>query len=470
MAFASAGQLDVTSRMAKSKLAIIVSVLAITLSLFHLYTSYFGAFGALKQRSIHLGLVLVMVFLLYPCSKKGHVLTRILDLMFALAGAGVCAYIFFQANQFTLMALDLQPIDIAVGIVGVLLVLEATRRVMGWIMPMIASVFLAYVFLGPYMPDLVAHVGFTPERVAYHMFFTMEGIFGSALGVSAGLVAIFVLFSAFIAKSGAGNFFMDISFALFGRFRGGSAKVAVVSSSLFGSISGSAVANVVGTGNLTIPMMRKAGYPGHFAAAVEAVASTGGQLTPPMLGAAAFLIVEFLGVSFTQVMQAAIVPAALYYLSVFLMVDMQAAKQGLRGLPKDQLPPAGRVLKRGWIFLSPIAVVVYLIGVENTSPMLACFWAIVLTAIIGIFHPDGEIKSFKAFLECLSKGGKGVIEVAAACATAGIIIGVITLTGMGLKLATTLVAIAGGSMLVLLLLTALVCLILGMGCPPRRPI
>ena len=456
---------DKIEHQGKSKTAIVVSALAITLSLFHLYTSYFGALQAMQQRSFHLGLVLAMIFLLYPSSKQGRIIPRLFDFALCLASLGVCGYVYIQADQFVLMALDLQPIDIAVGIVGLVLVLEGTRRAMGWIMPIIAACFLAYAFFGPYMPKLVAHTGFSPERVAYHMFFTMEGVLGSALGVSASLVAIFVIFSAFIGKSGVGNFFMDLSFALFGRFRGGAAKVAVVSSSLFGSLSGSAVANVVATGSLTIPIMKKSGYPSYFAGAVEAVASTGGQIVPPMMGAAAFLIVEFLGIPYTQVMAAAILPAFLYYLGIFLMVDMQAAKQNLHGIPKNDLPNATRVIKKGGVFFAPMVILVYLLAVHNTSPMLACFWAIVVTIAIGIFHPNGEIKSFKAFVACLDKGGQSIIQVAAACGSAGIIIGVITLTGLGLKLATVLVTVAGGNLLLLLLLTAVVCVILGLGVP-----
>lgn len=447
------------------KVGAIVSALALTLALFHLYTSYFGALPAMKQRSLHLGLVLAIIFLVYPTRRSWPVLSRVVDTALALASVGACGYLYVQADQFTLMALDLQPIDVAVGIVGVLLVLEATRRVMGWVMPLIASIFLAYAFLGPYLPRLVAHVGFSPERVAYHMLFTMEGILGPALGVSASLVAAFVIFSAFVQKSGVGTFFTDISFALFGRFRGGAAKVSVVSSSLFGTISGSAVANVVADGPVTIPMMRKSGYSGEFAGAVEAVSSTGGQITPPMLGAAAFLIVEFLGIPYTEVIQAAIFPAFLYYVGLFLMVDMQAAKQGLRGLPRSELPNPFRVIRQGWILIAPIVVLTYLLAWKNTSPALACFWAVVATFVVGVIHPAGELKRPKAVLECLVGGGKGMVEVAAACATAGIIIGVITLTGLGLNLATMLVTVADGNLAILLVLTAIVCLILGMGVP-----
>ena len=342
---------DKTPPKGKGKTAIIISVFAVSLALFHLYTSYFGALQAMQQRSFHLGLVLAMIFLLYPTKENGGIFFRILDIALCLASLGVCGYVFMQAEQFVLMAIDLQPIDVIVGIVGLILVLEGTRRSMGWIMPVIASCFLAYAFFGPYMPHLIAHVGFSPERVAYHMFFTMEGVLGAALGVSASLVAIFVIFSAFIGKSGVGNFFMDLSFALFGRYRGGAAKVSVVSSSLFGSLSGSAVANVVATGSLTIPIMKRAGYPPHFAGAVEAVASTGGQIVPPMMGAAAFLIVEFLGIPYTRVMAAAVLPAFLYYLGVFLMVDIQAAKQDLRGIDKSELPSPVEVIKKGWNLL-----------------------------------------------------------------------------------------------------------------------
>lgn len=447
----------------RTSAGILIAIIAISLAMFHLCTAYFGALQALQQRTVHLSLVLVLVFLMYP-SKKGHRLWRILDYFLAAVSLSVGIYMYINADQFALHAVDLAAKDVLVGIAGTLLVLEGTRRVMGFIMPLIATVFLLYTFLGPYMPAIVAHRGFSPERVAYQMFFTMEGILGSPLGISATFVAVFIIFAAFLKNSGAGDFFIGIAYSVFGRFRGGPAKVAIIGSSLFGMVSGSAVANVAGVGTFTIPMMKSAGYSPTFAAAVEAVSSTGGQIMPPVMGAAAFIMTEFLGVSYASIALAAVVPALLYYLAVYIMVDLEAAKNGIAGVPRDKLPALSLHMRKGWLFIMPLAVLIYLLVVDSSTPSRAGFWAIVATIIVGVVH-SGKKLSFKDLVKSLEEGGKGVIEVAAACATAGIIVGSITLTGIGLKLSMLLLSIAGGSTIVLLILTAILSLILGMGMP-----
>lgn len=447
-----------------SKSEKIAAVFAVILGLFQLYTAYFGALGALQQRAVHLVLVFVLVFLLKPIRKEHRMPWVIIDSLCIAASLIVGVYVFQKADQFALRALTINTSDTIVGIVGMVLVFEATRRVMGWVMPAIAGVFMAYAFFGPYMPDIIAHRGFGIERIAYQMFYTMEGVFGQPLAVSATFVAVFVIFAAFLRKTGAGDFFMDIAFSLFGRYRGGPAKVAIVSSTLFGTFSGSAVANVVGTGTLTIPLMKSTGYKSHFAAAVEAVASTGGQIMPPVMGAAAFLITEFIGIPYTKIAVAALVPALLYYFTVYVMVDLEAAKTNLVGLPSDKLPSFKKKLKEGWPFLAPLVVLIYLLAESGSTPSLAAFWSIITVVVVAFIHPAYKF-TVRDCLKCLESGGRGVVEVAAACATAGIIIGVITLTGMGLKLSMILVNLAAGSTLLLLILTAVVCLILGMGVP-----
>lgn len=442
----------------------IAAVVAVLLALFQLYTAYFGALGALQQRTVHLTLVLVMVFILKPLKNNFRNPLIFIDLVCIAASLYVGGYVFMKADQFALRALTIDRADTIAGIIGLILVFEATRRVMGWIMPSIAGVFLIYAFVGPYMPSIIAHRGFGLPRVAYQMWFTMEGVLGSPLGVSATFVAVFVIFAAFLRKSGAGDFFMDIAMALFGRFRGGPAKVAIVSSSLFGTFSGSAVANVVGTGTLTIPLMMRTGYQPHFAAAVEAVSSTGGQIMPPVMGAAAFLMTEFIGMPYTKIAIAALVPALLYYFTVYVMVDLEAAKHNMVGLTKDQTPDFKEKMKTGWPFLVPLAVMVWLLTESSSTPSLAAFWSIIAVAVIAVIHPKYKF-TLKDFLKCLESGGRGVIEVAAACAMAGVIIGVITLTGLGLKLSMLMITLAAGNSFILLLLTALVCFILGMGVP-----
>jgi TRAP transporter 4TM/12TM fusion protein len=442
----------------------IAAVVAVLLALFQLYTAYFGALGALQQRTVHLTLVLVMVFILKPLKNNYRNPLIVIDLACIAASLYVGGYVFMKADQFALRALTIDTTDTMVGVIGLILVFEATRRVMGWIMPAIAGTFLAYAFAGPYLPSIIAHRGFGLPRVAYQMWFTMEGVLGSPLGVSATFVAVFVIFAAFLRKSGAGDFFMDIAMALFGRFRGGPAKVAIISSSLFGTFSGSAVANVVGTGTLTIPLMKRTGYQPHFAGAVEAVASTGGQIMPPVMGAAAFLMTEFIGMPYTKIAVAALVPALLYYFTVYVMVDLEAAKHNMVGLTKDQTPNFKEKMKDGWPFLVPLAVMIYLLTESSSTPSLAAFWSIVAVVVIAAIHPKYKF-TWKDFYKCLESGGRGVIEVAAACAMAGVIIGVITLTGLGLKLSMLMITLAAGNLLVLLILTAIVCFILGMGVP-----
>ncbi len=442
----------------------IAAVIATILAVFHLVTAYIGAMGALQQRVIQLTAVLIMVFLLKPTTKKARSPLNAIDFIFIAASAFFGIYIFQTAERFVVSAIKIESIDIIVGMVGLILVLEATRRIMGWVMPAIAIVFLFYVYFGPYLPSIISHRGFGFSRIAYQMFFTFEGVLGQPMGVSATFVAVFIIFAAFLRKSGAGEFFMNVAFAVFGRYRGGPAKAAVVGSSLFGTFSGSAVANVVGTGTFTIPLMKSAGYSPDFAGAVEAVASTGGQIMPPVMGAAAFLMTEYLGVPYTKIALAAILPAFLYFFAVYIMVDTEAAKHNLCGLPKEKLPDFKAEMKKGWPFLIPLFVLIILLGLAGRTPSMAGFWGTIAVIAIAIIHPKYRF-TLKDFYQCLESGGRGVVEVAAACATAGIIIGSITLTGLGLKLSMMLVTLAGGNLFLLLILTAIVCIILGMGVP-----
>ncbi len=442
----------------------IAAVVAIVLALFQLYTAGFGAFGAMRQRTIHLVLVCIMVFLLYPTGKKQISLWRLIDLALIGISAFVGVYLYIFADQFATKALNLQPLDVAVGLLGLVIVFTATIKVMGWIMPAIAGIFMIYALFGQYMPGAIAHRGFGLERISYQMFFTMEGVLGSPLGISATFVAVFVIFAAFLRKSGVGDFFMNIAFGAFGRFRGGPAKASVIASSLFGTFSGSSIANVVGTGTFTIPLMKKTGYKGYYAGAVEAVSSSGGQIMPPVMGAAAFLMTEFIDMTYPQIMFAAILPAVMYYIALFFMVDLEAGKEGILGLPASQLPSPLKEIRMNWILLSPIVVLLYLLITSGSSPSKAGFWATITVIVLAALKRNIKF-GLKELLDCLAEGGKSCIEVATACATAGIIVGVITLTGLGMKLSNVLISLAGGSTLLLLILTALVCIVLGMGVP-----
>jgi len=444
--------------------SLILVIVAVAMSLFHLYTGAFGVFTAMIQRGMHLCFVLGLTFLLYPAGNKSS-LTKLpfYDVLLSIMGFTVGAYIVI--NYGDIVAREGAPVqaDIVLGIIATLLVLEAARRTLGMVLVVIAGAFLLYAYLGPYMPGDFAHRGYSIERIAYQMYLTTSGIFSIPFGTSSTIIALFILFGTFLDKSGAGKYFMDIAIGLTGWTRGGPAKAAVVSSALMGTVSGSAVANVVTTGAFTIPLMKRAGYKPHFAGAVEAVASTGGQIMPPVMGAVAFIMAELTEISYLKICIAAALPAMLYYLSLFMMVHYEAVRTGLKGLPRDQLPSVKKSFLKGFHLFIPIAFLVVLL-VKGYSPMYAAFRSIVLLVIMSMLTKATRM-SFGDIIAALEEGAKGVLGVAAACATAGIVIGSITLTGLGVKLSSILIDLSGGNLLVLLILTMLASIILGMGLP-----
>jgi TRAP transporter 4TM/12TM fusion protein len=348
-------------------------------------------------------------------------------------------------------------------VVLVLLVLEATRRVIGLNLTVIAVAALMFGYFGPYMPELIIHKGYSVERIATTLSLTTEGIFGLPLGVASTFVFIFILFGAFLDKTGAGNFFIDLSYSITGRFSGGPAKTAVVASGFMGSVAGSAVANVVATGSFTIPMMKKIGYRPHVAAAVEAAASTGGQLMPPIMGAGAFLMAEFTQTPYLEIIKIAFIPAMLYFFSVILFVHFEAQKNGIWGLPKEQLPNMMEALKGGIHFIIPVAILVTVL-LMNYSPMMAGFVAVLAVYFTALLRKSSRI-SFGMLLKTLEQGARNAITVAVACAAAGIIVGIVNLTGTGLRFSSLIVSLSGGVPLIALFLVALTSLLLGMGLP-----
>jgi TRAP transporter 4TM/12TM fusion protein len=319
-------------------------------------------------------------------------------------------------------------------------------------------------YFGYLAPFAIAHEGYSIERIISQMSLATEGIYGVPLGASATFVILFVIFASFLSESGAGQFFLDISMALFGRFRGGPAKVSVMSSSLFGTISGSAVANVMVDGWLTIPLMKKIGFKPHVAGAIEAVTSTGGQIMPPVMGAAAFVMAEILGQPYINICIAAAIPAVLYYVSVYFMIDFEALKLNLRGLPADELPNARKVFASGFIYFIPIAVLIYFMSVQMYTPLRSAVYAMVATVIVSFFKKSTRMGLMK-ILKTLEKGAKASLEVALACACAGIIVGVFNLTGLGMRLSSMLIELSQGHLPTLLFLTMISSLILGMGMP-----
>jgi TRAP transporter 4TM/12TM fusion protein len=343
-------------------------------------------------------------------------------------------------------------------------VLEATRRAVGLPITIIAIIFLAYAMYGPYMPAFLAHRGLDLERLVQTMFFTTEGILGTPLGVSATFIFLFLLFGSFLVKTGVGQYFNDLAVSLAGKRTGGPAKVAIFSSALQGTISGSSVANVVTSGSFTIPMMKKLGYKKEFAGAVEATASTGGQIMPPIMGAAAFLMVEFIGggITYWDIAKAAAIPALLYFSGVWIMTHFEAKRVGLRGLNDDEMPNRKEVFKKIYLLLPILAVIVLLMS--GMSVIRAALWSIVITIAVSMIRKDTRI-NFRDAIDALVDGARTALGVAAATAAAGIIVGVVVKTGLGLKMANGLLDLSGGLLIPTLMLTMVAAIILGMGSP-----
>jgi len=442
-----------------------VTIIAIGASLYHLFYAYFHPFFALDHRAIHWGFMSSLIFLLYPLSKRISPRQRpsLFDVAFWVISAGICIWIFIYSHEIMNRAGKFLDVDVLMGSVLILFVLEAARRSTGWPVPLVAIIFLLYSFLGPYLPEFLIHKGYSIKRVTTYLALSTDGVFGVPLGVSANFIFLFILYGAILQRSGAGKFFTDLAFSITGGTRGGPAKAAVVSSCFFGMISGSSVANTVTTGSFTIPLMKKTGYPPHFAGAVEASASTMGQIMPPVMGAAAFLIAEFLGIPYIKVCIAAAIPAALSFFAIFMQVHFKAVMMGIKGIPRADLPSLKETLFNGWHHLISIFLLVYFLSL-NFSPERAVFWAILATIACSYIRKHTRM-SLRNIFEALKEGAIGSTEVAAACAAAGIIIGSITMTGLGLKFSSLIADLSGGNLLLALPFTMIACLALGMGVP-----
>jgi len=450
----------------KGTLRWVVSGVAVLMSLFHLYTAGFGVLGDINQRAVHLLFTFVLIFLAYACSPKRRHRLAIVDVGLALLGAASAGYLLVNYEYVVsreLYITPIQPWEWVFAIATVLLVLEAARRTNGWPLVLVAVTFLVYAFAGPYLPGLLSHRGVPLTKLVDQLYLTVEGIFGIAIAVSSTFVFLFILFGAFLEKSGTGEFFIDLSKAMVGHMRGGPAKMAVMASCMFGTISGSAVANVVTTGTFTIPLMKRLGYSKDFSGAVEAVASTGGQFMPPVMGAAAFVLAEFTDVPYLKVCIHAAIPALLYYLAVGMMVHLEACKTGIQGLPRKELPRLGIVLAFGWHLFLPLFGIVFFL-MQGYTPLLAGFYAVLLTVVVSSIRKSTRMSPRKVYA-ALEAGALGALPVAAACAAAGIVIGVVNLTGLGLRFSSLILSVSGGNLLAALFLTMIASLILGMGLP-----
>jgi len=485
---------EMAFRQTGKALTMFISTALVAMSVYHFYASGFGLIRELLHRGIHLSFVLGLVFLLFSWRKTeaGAIAppawyrfsgVSILDIIFSILAVGASLYLPLLPPEIVSERVgNPSQGDVFMGTALLVLVLEAARRSIGPTLPIIAMIFIAFAIFGPYAPGALKHGGTSWLGLINHLYMTNQGIYGIAIGVMAQYVFLFILFGVLATRIGLGQLFIDIAMVIAGRYSGGPAKVAIFSSAFMGTISGSSIANTVTTGALTIPAMKKVGYPAHFAGAVEATSSTGGQITPPILGAAAFIMVEYLEIPLRDVLAAALFPALLHYFGIFTMVHLEAKKLGLRGLKAEELPKMGIVLKQHWLSIIPLGILVYLI-LSGRTPDFAAVYGIVACVVVGFLNPVNRL-SVADLWNALSAGAKNTLAVGAAAACVGIIVGVVTLTGVGFRLGYVVVQTAtdiGASiseiypfsyfsieqwaLFVSLVLIAVSCIIMGAGIP-----
>jgi len=475
-------------------IALIVSVILVAMSAYHFYASGFGLVRELLHRGIHLSFVLGLVFLLFswrrstPQEPPAPAWYRpggvpLLDMVFAIMAVGAALYLPLLPPQVVSIRVgNPSEMDVLMGTALLLLTLEATRRSVGPTLPIIALIFVAFAIFGPWAPGALKHGGASWEALINHLYMTNQGIYGIAIGVMAQYVFLFILFGVLATRIGLGQLFIDLAMVIAGRYAGGPAKVAIFSSAFMGTISGSSIANTVTTGALTIPAMKRVGYPAHFSGAVEATSSTGGQITPPILGAAAFIMVEYLEIPLRDILAAALFPALLHYFGIFIMVHLEARKLGLRGLAASELPKAGLVLRQHWLSVIPLFILVYLI-LSGKTPDYAAVYGIIACVVVGFLNPVNRLTLMDLW-QALADGARNTLAVGAAAATVGVVVGVVTLTGVGFRLGYVVVQTAtdmGGflsalwplsyfaieqwALFVSLILIAIACIIMGAGIP-----
>ena len=470
-----------------------ISAALVAMSVYHFYASGFGLVRELVHRGIHLSFVLGLVFLLFGLRKSNNNMQSkvwyrfdgvpLADMMMAVLAITAAMYLpLLPATALAQRVGNPSSLDIFMGTALLFLTLEATRRSVGPTLPIIGLLFIAFAYFGPWMPGALKHGGSSWLGIINHLYMTNQGIYGIAIGVMAQYVFLFILFGVLATRIGLGQLFIDLAMVIAGRYSGGPAKVAIFSSAFIGTISGSSIANTVTTGALTIPAMKKVGYPAHFSGAVEATSSTGGQITPPILGAAAFIMVEYLEIPLRDVLAAALFPALLHYFGIFIMVHLEAKKLGLRGLQEDELPKVSVVLKDHWLSLIPLIILVYLI-LSGKTPDFAAVYGIIACVVVGFLNPTHRL-NFKDLWDSLASGAKNTLAVGAAAATVGVVVGVVTLTGVGFRLGYVVVQTATdigtffSSLPVLgyftvtqwalftsLILIAIACVIMGAGIP-----
>lgn len=442
------------------KLSFIISAV---FCLFHCYTALFGAAPGISQRAIHLGLILIIFFLDYMAKEGRKWYFRIADLFFIFASAGSFYYIMSIDKTLSLRSGLIYTYDVFFGILLMLTLIEATRRAVGKSLSIVVLVFLAYALFGASLPGFLAHAGMGITRIISVVYLGTDGIYGTAIYASASYIVLFVILGAIFNETGVGDYFTKLSSRAFGRFKGGPAKIAVVASGLFGSISGSAIANVIGTGTFTIPMMKKCGFEDEYAAAVEASASTGGQIMPPVMGATAFLIAEYLGIPYFEVVKAALIPAILFYAAILMTVDLYARKHNIQGISEEELPSWKELAKNVYLIV-PLLYLIFSMSVLNMSVTKSGITSLFVTILCTLFSSKNRITPEK-LKRIVIASVNGTKPVAIACGVVGIIIGVVMGTGLGFRMSAILIKISGDNLVVLLILTMAVSLILGMGVP-----
>ena len=441
-----------------------ITIVTVSLAAFQLYTAFFGVLPAMQQRSLHLAFVLPLIFLLYPMFK-GSPRNRptVLDWTLAAASAVCTVYVYIMYEDIANRAGMYSQYELFLGVAMILLVFEAARRVLGNSLPIFCALFILFAYFGRSMPGPFRHFGLSIPRIIEELYLTTDGLFGLVTGVSATYIYLFILFGAFLSSTGTSQFFNDISLALTGHLRGGPAKIAVVSSALMGTISGSTSANVATTGAFTIPLMKRIGYEPHFAGAVEAAASTGGQIMPPVLGAAAFIIADSLGISYLKVLSASLVPAILYFWSIWCCLSLEAAKLGLLGLPKSSLPRVKDVLLKSGYKSIPLFVIIYFL-VQGYNPLYAGCWGIISATLLSFVKKEDRL-DVRSFVATLEDGSKSALSVAIACVIVGVVIGMMGATGIALKVGDVILGFTKGNLLLTLISTMLLSMVLGMGMP-----
>lgn len=446
-----------------SVVKVIVATVAILWTLYQIYTGVFGLMPAVLQRSTTMGFALILAFIGYRVKKGKSAKVPVLDWVLVALSIACVAYLWITFDSLVDRGGSPTTMDVIMGCIAILLVLEAARRCVGLPLVIVSVCFLAYAFLGPYLPGLLGHRGYSIKRVASQLFITLEGILGTPMSVATTFVFAFVLFGCFLEATGGAKLFIDLAFALTGKFPGGPAKTAVVASGLLGTISGSSLANVVTTGSFTIPLMKKCGYKGSFAGGVEASASSAGQIMPPVMGAAAFVMAESTGIPYLKVCIAAVIPAVLYYLSVLLTVDLEARRAGLKTIPKEEIPKLWPTLKRSTPLLIPLAAIIIMLVIGYT-PLKAALYSTAIMVVCSFLSKETRM-TWPVFVGALKRSAINAIGVTVACAVCGIVTGVITLTGLGLKLSDLILTASNGQLLPTLLLTMVASIILGMGLP-----